>query len=189
MSRGNGDDDYPVGPSITHTRRRYNTRRDRATGLYRSDSPVRHGGSGGGDDDNGGGGNDDDDDDDTRGILCTLTRGAASKQSPQQAPSPSHAVCERTRPTPKTSRHDCATPSRRRRRTSPPARFTSARYAARPHENVRKAGDRRRYEERARTGGREEAETEEGTSHERERKRARVRGEEEVRRRTRDRKG
>lgn len=59
--------------------------------------PVQSGGSGGcgdDDDDDDDGGNDGDDD--TRGIFCTLTRGAASEQSPQQAPSPSHAVCERT---------------------------------------------------------------------------------------------
>jgi len=52
-----------------------------------------------------------------------LTGGAASEQSPQQTPSPSHAVCERNRPTPKTSRHDCATPSRRRRRAFHPPRL------------------------------------------------------------------
>lgn len=61
----------------------------------------KNGGDGGvGDDkDNDGDGDDDhdhdDDDDDSRGILCTLT-GGRREQSPQQAPSPSHAVCERT---------------------------------------------------------------------------------------------
>lgn len=60
----------------------------------------RTGGGGGGDDgdgdDDGSDGEDEDEDDVARGIFCTLTGGAASEQSPQQAPSPSHAVCERT---------------------------------------------------------------------------------------------